>query len=280
MDNIIYKYRKLYKLDENNNPILNENTLRLIKDGEVYLSDPKKFNDPFDSIIDVTVKGSNYELRQYLLKLGTPDGVVLKKIKSQRREDIYKEILNRVHQIDFLRVFCLATSWNKILMWSHYAQEHLGVCVGIKTHQVSDSPNLHFKADQILIQRKDIDPRFMPALSVDYKKEKPKQLNLLRDELKDLDKFVRTKYEDWKYEEERRVVIPNTFLHKNPISLASSQISEVIFGLRTPDSVIQLTMDKLVEKTKIRYYKIVNKSEYLLERNQIDPSSYLSRPIS
>jgi hypothetical protein len=50
----------------------------------------------------------------------------------------------RLESFESYGVSCFSESWNSILMWSHYADRHKGICLGFdvpeeRTHRLPDS---------------------------------------------------------------------------------------------------------------------------------------------
>ena len=109
-----------------------------------------------------------------------------------------------------------------ILMWSHYAANHEGVCL------------------QFELAR---DPRyFAAALSVDYTDDYP-IVNWVTD--MDYTIVLFRKHTGWKYERERRIVIPEsagTFFEFRPAAL-----SGIIIGCRASDQTIEQLPESLAE---------------------------------
>ena len=86
----LYKY---YSIDDD---VKFQRILDLLETNEIYLSDGKDFNDPFD--IRVTSR------------------------KNKKLNFVKK-----------FRVLCLTSSYRNKLMWSHYADAHQGICITIET---------------------------------------------------------------------------------------------------------------------------------------------------
>jgi len=82
-------------------------------------------------------------------------------------------------------VLCLSATDSNILLWSHYAAGHKGLC-------------LKFAATKYT-------PFFSLAQCVDYSQEYP-QIDLLASPEEQVNAFLRTKAIDWKYEEEWRII--------------------------------------------------------------------------
>ena len=94
-------------------------------------------------------------------------------------------------QIDQTKgIICFSGSWNNPLLWGHYADKHKGMALGF------DIPDdLMFKVLYTNNRTK---------INFDLKK-----LQIL-DGMNVLDKLIRTKFIDWRYEDERRMYVDLT----------------------------------------------------------------------
>ncbi|WP_405252085.1 hypothetical protein [Dokdonia sp. Asnod3-C12] len=133
---IIYKYRS-WKSDFDK---------ELIKDNVLFLTSPKYFNDPFDCRIPDNIYSLNTDekIKEYA-ELSINKLIELTDEESlKRKNDYYDQIKsdidkfhNKLEKIVFDRqneysgVISLSAIWNNILMWSHYADNHRGYCVGL-----------------------------------------------------------------------------------------------------------------------------------------------------
>ena len=82
------------------------------------------------------------------------------------------------------RIYCLVPEPDSILMWTHYADSHKGIC-------------LEFAVDN---------PVFQQAAPIKYKRNYPVWAPGIHDDLGD---FLLTKAEDWSYEKEYRIFASN-----------------------------------------------------------------------
>lgn len=107
------------------------------------------------------------------------------------------DLRNKQHRRAFLRsknqiqentgLLCFSRSWDNPVLWSHYAEKHRGVCLGF---DVSD----HLLSDVIYTDKP-------MKMATDGKS------SLLELSENFVDALLRTKYVDWKYEDERRVFV-------------------------------------------------------------------------
>ena len=126
----IYKYRS-WKSDFDK---------ELIKENVLFLTSPKYFNDPFDCRIPDNIYSLNTDekIKEYVeLSINKLIHSTLEE-SSIRKKKFYDEIkndLDKFHnklenivfdrQNEYSGVISLSAVWNNILMWSHYADDHI-----------------------------------------------------------------------------------------------------------------------------------------------------------
>lgn len=127
-----------------------------------------------------------------------------------------KEFMEKRKRIDKTKgLICFSLSWNNPLMWGHYAEKHTGMCLGF------DIPKDMLKS--VIYSDK----------LINMSLESP-QVYFEEDAL---DKLMVTKFADWKYEREMRLVVPlrglTNELGKYFLSFSSDLIlREVVLGPR------------------------------------------------
>ena len=87
-------------------------------------------------------------------------------------------------------LICFSKSWRNPLMWGHYAEKHTGMCLGF---DVPDGPLL---ATVIYAKRP-----LKLELEIDPETRRPKPPEKL------MEKLIRRKFIDWKYEDEMRLFV-------------------------------------------------------------------------
>jgi hypothetical protein len=184
--------------------------------GEMWFSNPSDFNDPFDCDINMKIQNSSPDQIQnyfdkYLSSHFSPSelsGINRTNISRSEFEKLINKVAKRVTQKKGLA--CFMSNCENLLMWAHYANSHKGVCL---------------KFDVL----EDLD-FFSPAKKVIYTKDYPEY-----DYLTNKDDFVNqmffTKSEDWKYEEEVRILKDN----KGNFKFIPNCLKEVIFGCKIPE---------------------------------------------
>lgn len=270
---ILYKYMSW--------PLKGENYAReLIESNEIYLTRPTAFNDPYDVEIVPVIEGEKSEIVDKLVeeRLQIYSEEKKKYFESSIRNevkdyssDVLKNICNEFiqHRQKTTAVLCFTDSPSNMLMWSHYADSHKGICLEFDTEKNELTPNVFDKIYQ-----------------VEYTKSYPK-INFITEEKSEFyRKVYSTKYSDWKYEHEYRAIyrcaeIPdenettelqfvdsmigaNTRVPENMIKkckISPQTITSVICGCKmSPEQICKLKEIIANHKTKINIKRAFKRS--------------------
>ena len=189
----LYRYRHLEGKHR-------EWTKRIFTKSVLHFASPLTFNDPFDckvhfrsSVPKLGLKRKYGNLvKKYMPNLNRAQRRTIAAI-DVRAADI-DEFLTKVtkglqNSVNGVGVLSLSATDRNVLLWSHYAAGHSGLC-------------LQFVATKCT-------PFFGQALQVDYPPNYA-EVDLLKDSQDQLIKtFLLTKAIDWKYEEEWRIIHHN-----------------------------------------------------------------------
>jgi hypothetical protein len=186
--------KRLYKFER-----INVQTLRNLKNAQVYFNTPASFNDPFDcSVLEASViLGDNEVVEIYKRFLKGKNKLANIEINSVK--DIPKDEIDRIHEafeknlkaqqnkiLTQTGCTCFSEVKDNVLLWSHYADGHKGICLEFDT-----SVPLFAKVKEVKYSQKfpSIDPIKMLFGSKDEISE-------------EWLKPICTKYECWNYEKE------------------------------------------------------------------------------
>ena len=253
LPNRLYKYRKL-----------NNRTLDMLLNDQVYFADPSTFNDPLDTRPSLEPDVENEKLEKIyreLVKLRTDAEMraaakslryrgprTTEHIRRQSRrqadrqvkqiefysedahydsEDSKRNHLRRAIESELFRQFdrgivSLAQGSLCPLMWSHYADQHRGVCIGysVPPHAKIDLHEVRYQGDRLV-------RAFSVAAMLEGSQEARNEVDqavLLR------------KAGSWNYEREWRLFGP-LGLQNSPLEL-----EEIIFGMRCTESAKYVVM--------------------------------------
>jgi hypothetical protein len=212
----LYKYRPI-----------NTNTVRSIAMNEVYLSSPEQFNDPFDCKLPLQILDTDSDLEATFRTLKPnypmiPDELFESLIKKDDTKKKARSALLRTFNEQRERllketaIYCLSEVRDDVLMFSHYADGHRGLCLQFKVVRNDFFTELH---------------------PVAYSDTFP-SINFARDDPREFAKLLLCKSKRWSYEKEWRILKPvsRIGLYKFP----SHILTGIIFGCRTIQDDIEL----------------------------------------
>ncbi len=140
--------------------VIDENTFKVLKNQELYFSHTSEFNDPFDSKTDliwcgkyedwnrIFFENKNIAEIKRIIDNGVKDGIFEENngfFLLRQPDEGFQTIIEKMQsKMNFPspRVCCFSQEKNNILMWSHYANRHKGICLCFKSKQTIDSGNV------------------------------------------------------------------------------------------------------------------------------------------
>jgi hypothetical protein len=172
---------------------------RIILHDEIYLTSPARVNDPFDCIVALDFEASDADCYNFLVELskrkqphlleeghGKWAGDVIRSGRHKERE-IQSLILGGLQEsVNSVGLLCLTERKDCILMWSHYAASHSGVCLEFANN----------KSDTLVGQ----------ALRVNYPPFYQKAHAIYDNKDKQVDHILLSKARCWAYEAEWRKI--------------------------------------------------------------------------
>ena len=261
--NRLYKYRHFDDL-----------TLELIVYDTLYFADPSTFNDPLDTrpslqldvderdlmeilkllveqrtkdemsaalrtakvrgprAADHIARHSRSEAEELLAKVDyystDPDGGDLKSLLGHYIED---ELLRRYQN----GIFCLAGRATCPLMWSHYGDQHRGICIGYSVPARTTVHKVEYGGDRLVEASK------VAAMlgGNDVARSQVDEAVLLR------------KATAWGYEREWRMIGPHGLQH------SSLELEEVVFGVKCGSAVKYALLKALEERERsVQFFEI------------------------
>jgi len=277
MSTKLYKYRSF-----------GVRTLRSLTEAEVHYAQPRTFNDPLDCdpTFDVDVGRATLEklyYRMLLRRMEPPqaaekvgylrymsgeigsyetnkeaEAYLVRMLARDIRDELDGEFAQR-------GVLSLSATWSSALMWSHYADEHRGICVEYDTAD-QQHPNLrpvNYRA-----------PRAVKAS--DLVRWKGRDDEAAKDRV--IQTYFYAKSAEWRYEKEWRDVQEDNGVRDLPF-----RITAIHFGLRCDIAVITSMVRLLNDQPQIKLFSIRPKEETfrlrrtLIDRDEIDASA-ISEP--
>jgi hypothetical protein len=257
MSRYLHRY---YSIDENLKDSLRENYL--------WFSDPLKFNDPYDCNLSSNTSDTTYpELYEHLKKAFDKDnrGKSIKffedriKYLSNNPSEMNHlgEMFNK-EAVDKIGICCFSENDKALLMWSHYANKHKGICL---TFDVSKDEELFTKHP--------------------YKVEYPQKYPVYhwpRDtgKVKPFRYLIATKSKEWDYEEEIRIVRNSDSVKqefRGKVSFNKKALVAIKFGYNSDESeqiIIKSILDKVGGYGHVKFYKAkLKRFEFGIEYEEI-----------
>lgn len=213
-EDTLYKYRSY-----------SARSLELLIKRKLYFASPSNLNDPYDCRINIKKSLSSAITRA-----------------EQTSNEQLKEYLNRLAQIDHVyekinstlgNMGILSLSRNPIntLMWSHYAEDHKGFCIGFSlsekfrnhsesTEEIAGISDVLYKATNPYVE-------FFEELATS---SEPFEWNEFWVQLLAVGALAKAKA--WEYEEEVRVVRKKS----GAVTFGTAELTEIIFGLNMSSS--------------------------------------------
>jgi len=209
--NELYKFTSIDKED---------NLINSLEEGYLWLSKPKDFNDPYDCYEKLVTVNPTDDLIKRAVNSGMKNSDRTEKrrwMKSAKknRAEFKKKMEGSVAELyGNIGVCCFTqNNYTDILMWSHYGDNHKGVCLKF---DISLSPK-----------------EFAPILEVKYTPNF-KAIDYDFESAKSMEHYVTTKSKVWEYENEVRKVRLLSQEPSQKFNFPPESLTEIAFGCDTP----------------------------------------------
>jgi len=178
----------------------------LIVNRELWFARPDSLNDPFEC---------QFDFDGMFDKLKSFPNISTSEIDNKKKSAF--DVFNSLGICSFSR-----TRRNQ-LMWAHYADEHKGFCIGFNEKILS-------KSETAL---KSVDVKYQSETPTDSVINRYKELGGKVEANLDTEamySIIGTKYTNWKYEKERRLIMARSSAYP----FTSNSLVSIAFGLRMP----------------------------------------------
>ena len=236
---LLYKYREF-----------SENTDRIILNLELYFASHNSFNDPFDCNLSLRTLSSytNKEYNKFFKEKFLGKGKDLRNLREK--------LIKAKSEVGIL---CMSQNYKNILMWSHYAKNHEGLCFGFDFKLFED---VRIKNSQVSYPENDeyeLISFFTPAKG-------------------EIRRMFTTKSEFWSYEEEVRFLDLAGGKTLGAKKFIKECLKEVIFGCKADETnikkIIQLCQLNGFSHVKFKKAKLIS-GKFALDFDEINKSQYL-----
>ena len=206
---------------------IDTNTFKMLALSQLWFADPETFNDPFDTNLDLlwildAVKSN-------LINYNKTHDAIRKRIIANSRRRYTSRFLYcmSMNSLDF-------PPYKDVLMWSHYANEHKGICLGMSMSSVQRklSVDAHVGyTDWSVYYGTEVLERFTQF--VDNTASKGEFDTIVLDLL--FDKLSMVKATNWSYENEHRFIYHNndpSLVKGVLVDFDGSDLEHIVFGLK------------------------------------------------
>lgn len=286
----LYRYVKALEIEEKvvdgkitRKSIVNKRLKNSLQESKIYFSHPASFNDPLECTIPITI--DNYDIyadkyREYIESIlskiiGCPED------ETSRNKRIYEAIEFGI-PVENCLIICFAKSDNNQLMWSHYADQHQGVCLCYEVPDAKEEWDAQIKwSDSIAFDMKNFNMDYFGD-SVVYQSKRP-SLHVADSSLPieewtfendyKIEDAVFVKPECWRYEQEWRLGVFLPIGGKAALAagintssyhavLPTEWLKEITFGLRLDrkysDEIIEIVNGSGYNDVTFRKAKMVH----------------------
>lgn len=215
----------------------NEKSVKELIDGQVWLTSPTAFNDPFDCTLDYKntydfARTSAFNYKFYKKFYDQSDlhkkAAFLIGLNDESAQESFRVELQRVFH-DTAKKFgflCFSTSEKIGLMWSHYAEGHKGFCV---EYDVGELKNAVLSSREMFLGKVE----YEPVAYLTYEEFEKSLLDKEEFDAVDKDPLHRkaflTKDKNWEYESEWRLI---KLASANSFFRLPCRIRKIYLGLR------------------------------------------------
>ncbi|MGU5655729.1 DUF2971 domain-containing protein [Aeromonas allosaccharophila] len=200
-----------------------------IINSSIYAAKPEFLNDPFDCQIDF-----EFELKKAALnEINHENSILQAALNSPAFLENWRSVLSSCGVVSFTQDDISHKAIENILMWTHYADEHKGVCLEYSVGEEYINNNwIGDNAENPLLMCRSVNYKSELSISCldnNFKNERELVIALL-------EYYLTTKTKPWCYEHERRIV----FTKNGSVALPREALTAVRFGLKSPDEHVLL----------------------------------------
>ncbi len=218
----LYKYREIDDL-----------ALDALSQRKFWFASPESFNDPFDSNILVPAPSGYSKIERAFIDADPS-------ITPGRAKELLAGAIDQMNMMaaDVTKsgILSLSSTPYELLMWSHYAKSHAGMCLQLERHNGLDL-----------------------AKRVDYGDKMPVMLKLMASEQcmhgEAISKVLLTKAKSWQYEREWRInLFPKDGKMEKRLLEVDARLQAVIFGCKTSPEDIKRVKSAVAGHGRVEFY--------------------------
>ena len=265
---VFYKYRPA-----------SEFTIALLEKQEMKFSYAHEYNDPFDSKLSINM---NNDLDGFLRKLeeSSLDEVNKRIVRNKiiNGEFTNDQLVSMASEIAKHTIMssCFAGNPKNLLLWSHYADSHKGICIGIRNCSSTKIAAIKFNVKECCVDTNDLlsDGLFI-VHKVKYSDSDIVEWNPIADPFKLFMDAHKNKAKCWEYENEHRLLVPAKAFNTTALRFDPRFLVEVYLGccieadFRT--KVLQaLKKNYLSKGIKVKIFEMIrSQKRFALEKKEL-----------
>lgn len=226
-DHLYYKFRAIDK-----------HLIESLVKRNLYFATPDTLNDPFDCQLDLDKSFK----RAALSAKGERKDFLEKVLEKTTFAEDWKMLFEKIGICSF------SLDQNETLLWSHYADEHKGLCLLYRFPKNFLEDSKEIRAEKVRYEH--------DALTDWLKTAAPLDMNSIVEGL--VNTYVTSKSPAWDFEKEVRIIRSE----HGPFHIPFGYLEQVCFGLRTPQADIDL-ITKLAKEYSgcIKFRKMIHDEE-------------------
>lgn len=240
----LYKYRSLQTEADR------KYTREIIVDSKLFFPSPLQFNDPFDAVPAIVMSGDRAARKRRIRDLVARNERLLPGLKRKEAAALIRGM--NVSQLEAagrhalretlaeIGLCSMSARNDHVLMWSHYAAAHTGICIGFKPHPFDELSAV------------------CRAFEVTYSAERPKHNPLSEMTPGSAFDLMLRKADFWRYEEEWRLVRRNPHSGPGHEPFDPRRLTSITFGTKTPPERVDEVMRWVKERPQpVKFYRAV-----------------------
>lgn len=242
MPPIYYKYRPI-----------NEYSEKLLRKQKIFFSFGYEYIDPFDSKVKIDTSGNIEDILNVLESTSLPPDIkdsIRNKILNN--EITPEKLLFTAYEVAKKTIMssCFSSDSLNVLMWSHYADSHKGICLGFANIRNEEYPALKFDLGNVPGDPPTLENGVFPITKVNYDTNEIIRWKPFQNDISVFMDAHTNKAKYWEYEKEHRIILAFKEYGTKILCFDRRFLKEVYLGTR-------------IEKAdKLKYIEII-KDEYL-----------------
>ncbi len=251
----------------------NDHAISNLRSRVIYCQHYARFNDPFEfwakfrsGMPDVKTEPERFEAATREWGYQSPDGMDDPDIAAYFEEMLFYEPPFEM-MLDRVRIACFGSERDNLLMWSHYADGLRGFCIVFDEEAIVGAGPEAYVLDVAYLDRPPVVDSFVYAIAWDQQDFHLRAIEETQAQIKYAGKIEEerwlgpyqeaadtalahmketwqqvfgTKPLDWKYENERRLLLQTDLVGEEPFlrSYPAEAVREIIYGERMPPAYL------------------------------------------